>query len=110
MNIHFKSNKLAKTVENLKSIVKHYGIRAKKVNQRIEDLKSSANMEIFQLVSPSCHPLTGDKNGKYAVEISGNHRIIFVLNQYPTPVNDQNEIVYSEVTDIKILDIGEDYH
>lgn len=110
MIIHYKSKKLAKTVENLKSIVKHYGIRAKKVNQRIEDLESSANMEVFQLVCPSCHPLTGDKDGEYAIEISGNHRIIFVINQHPTPVDDQNEIIYSDVTDIKILNIGEDYH
>lgn len=110
MNVSYKSKKLAKTVDNLKSIKKHYGVRSKKVNQRIEDLNSSANMEIFKLICPSCHPLTGNMNEEFAIEISGNHRIIFIINQDPIPVDKKNQIIYSKITDIKILDIGEDYH
>jgi len=110
LNVEYNTKKLAKSVGNLKLIGKNYGSRAKKVNQRLEDLKSSPDLEVFKIVCPSCHPLKGDRLGEFAVEISGNHRIIFRINQQPVPTDDKNQILFSKVTSITIMSIGEDYH
>ncbi|MEX2409927.1 MAG: killer suppression protein HigA [Candidatus Paceibacterota bacterium] len=110
MNVEYKTKKLYKTVKNLKAIQKNYGVRAKKVNQRKEEIESSPNMEVLKNVCPNCHPLTGDRDKQFAIEISGNHRIIFEINHENIPLTENEEINFSEVTDIKILAIGEDYH
>lgn len=110
MNVEYKTKKLYKTVRDLKAIQKNYGTRAKKVNQRKEEIESSANLEVLKIVCPNCHPLTGDRDGQFSIEISGNHRIIFEINHDEIPRTGDNQIDFSKVTDVKILDIGEDYH
>lgn len=110
MNVEYKTKKLYKSVKDLKAIQKNYGVRAKKVNQRKEEIESSPNMEVLKNVCPNCHPLTGDKEGQFAIEISGNHRITFKINHDEIPRIGNNQIDFSKVTDVKILHIGEDYH
>lgn len=110
MNVEYKTKKLYKTVKDLKAIRRNYGVRAKKVSQRKEEIESSPNMEVLKIVCPNCHLLTGDRDGQYSIEISGNHRVIFEINHNEIPMTGNNQIDFSKITDIKILDIGQDYH
>ena len=111
MEVFYKSNKLAKTVIDLSAIRRYYGTRAKLVHQRISDFKSVANLEeIRQIPAANCHELSGNLNEFLAVDISGNHRILFKPAHDPRPLKDDKGLDWLQVTKITIHDIGEDYH
>lgn len=83
---------------------------AKKVNQRMKELSASNNLKVLKtLPAANCHELKGDRKGEFAVDISVNHRIVFVPDQYPVPVKEDNSINCIRITDIQILGT-EDYH
>lgn len=113
MTIEYKSNKLKKSVESPRAIIKNYGTRAKLVNQRIDEIKAAKNLADFRNIpKANCHELT-DANGKknlLAFDISANHRIIFTPNHDPIPRKEDTGLDWTLVTNITIIDIGEDYH
>ncbi|WP_423129819.1 type II toxin-antitoxin system RelE/ParE family toxin [Gaoshiqia sp. Z1-71] len=110
MKIAYKTSKLEKQLTVAKEMQKAFGTMAKKVNQRIKEITASANIEVLKTIPAArCHELKGDKKGQFAVDISGNYRIIFEPDQNPIPVRDDNSIDCIKITDIKILGT-EDYH
>jgi len=77
MNISYKSNKLKKHLTDAKEIKKNFGINAKRVSQRMEDFNSARNLAVLMNIpGANCHPLSGKRDGEWAVDISANHRII----------------------------------
>ena len=99
-------------VENtlIAEIQKAYGTMAKKVQQRLDDIEASPNLKILmQIPAANCHPLSGDMQGEWALDISGNHRMIFDINHDPVPQKDTGGVDTLEVTDIRIIDTT-DYH
>ncbi len=111
MEIIYKTNKLEKTVESPSAILKNYGTRAKLVNQRLKELEAAKSLEDFRFIpKANCHLLEPKKDGIFAVDISGNHRIIFEPNHNPIPLKEDGGFDWTQIISIKILDIGEDYH
>ena len=111
MNISYKNRKLEKSVASLSVIKATYGTRAKLVNQRKNELEAATSLQIMRAIpAANCHVLTGNLDGKLAVDISGNYRIIFEPNHNPIPLLIDGGLNWSLVTDIKVLAIGEDYH
>jgi proteic killer suppression protein len=111
MKLDFKSRKLEKSVVTLSAIGANYGTRAKLVNQRKNELQAASTLDTMKnLPAANCHELKGNLKGKLAVDISGNHRIIFEPNHDPLPTKEDGGIDWKQVTDILILAIGEDYH
>ncbi len=111
MNIRNQTRKLEKSVENLSAIRKHYGDRAKKVDFRLEQLAAAANLDAMRIFSSAnCHELKADRIGEIAVDISPNHRIIFIPDHRPLPKKDDGGLDWKSVTGIVIMAIGEDYH
>lgn len=83
---------------------------AKKVSQRMEQLYSSPNLAVLiSIPAANCHPLTGNRKGEWAVDISGNYRLIFEINQDPVPMKNDGNVDTILVTDIRILETT-DYH
>ncbi len=111
MNIEFRTNKLKKQLSIPAEIKKAFGTNAKKVTQRMDDMQAASNLEILCKISAAnCHPLTGDRNGEWAVDISANHRIIFTIDHEPIQMKEDGGINRILVTDIVITAAGEDYH
>ena len=111
MKLAYKNRKLEKSVATLTVIGANYGIRAKLVNQRKNELEAASTLETMRNIpAANCHELKGNLKGKLAVDISGNHRIIFVPNHDPIPTKEDGGLDWKQVTDILILAIGEDYH
>lgn len=111
MKIRYHTRKLEKSVGSYRAIKKDYGERAKKVNRRIEELTAAANLEDMRSIhAANCHELKADRVGKIAVDISPNHRIIFLPDHDPLPEKDDGGLEWKQVTSIVILAIGEDYH
>lgn len=110
MNVDFKSNKIRKAITDALEMKKAFGNMAKKVSQRMEQLKAAptlADMEKYQ--AARCHPLKGERKGEWAVDISVNHRLIFEINQDPIPLNKDGAIDTKKITDIMIIGTT-DYH
>jgi plasmid maintenance system killer protein len=111
MKISYQYKKLEKTTADFKAISKHYGTMAKKVNQRIKEMEASTTLEVLgKIPAARCHELKGDWKGYLAVDVSGNHRIVFKPDHDPPPKKDDGGLDWSQVTAITIVAIGEDYH
>lgn len=111
MEIKYKSNKLAKTVESPRAIKKSYGTRAKLVNQRLKELEAAPTLATMRSIpAANCHELTGDRKTELAVDVSAVHRIIFEPNHKPKPAREDGGLDWNQITSIMINEIGEDYH
>ncbi|MCX6162144.1 MAG: killer suppression protein HigA [Ignavibacteriae bacterium] len=110
MDIDYKSNRLRKSLTNPAEIIKSYGTFAKKINQRMQEMTAAANLSVLKTIpGANCHVLSGDRSGQFAVNISGNRRIIFEPNNEPLPSLPDGSTDFDKVTAVKILSI-EDYH
>lgn len=111
MKIEYQHKKLWKTTADLRSISKNYGTMAKKVIQRLKEMEASPTLEVLgKIPAARCHQLVGDLAGHLAVDVSGNHRIIFKPDHDPPPEKEDGGLDWSQVTAIIIVAIGEDYH
>jgi len=110
VKISYQSNRLRKSLTEAKEIQKEFGTMAKKVSQRMKELIASENLEVLKSIpAANCHELKGNRKGEFAVDISGNHRIIFVLDHEPVLVKEDHSLDCIRITDIEILRT-EDYH
>lgn len=110
MKIKYRKNKLRKQLSNVSEIKKAFGVNAKRVISRLDDIIASPNLALLiQIPAANCHSLSGDRKGEWAVDISGNYRLIFEITHNPIPETEDGSINTLLVTDICILGIV-DYH
>lgn len=110
MNLFFRTNQLKKQLSSSSEIKRAFGINAKRVQQRLDDISASPNLAVLlQIKAANCHPLDGGRRGEWAVNISANHRMIFEIAHEPIPKNDYGQINTLEVTDIRVIETT-DYH
>ena len=81
MQIEFRTKKLQKQYVQQKLAVKAYGNEvARKYIQRINIIKQAKDFdELSGLPGLKCHPLKGDREGQYAISLTGFYRLIFTL-------------------------------
>lgn len=98
MIIAYRTKKLEKVCKNVSVAQKTYGPdMAEKINMRIDEITAADSVEeMVQFRIGRCHPLKGNRNGQYAMDLIHPYRMIF------TKAGDITEIV-------KIEEI-EDYH
>jgi len=111
MNIRYQTRRMENSFASLSAIRKHYGDSAKKLSQRLDDLASVVNLEVMRSFSSAhCHELSGTRQGELAIDLSPNHRIIFLPDHDPLPRKEDGELDWIMVTRIVNMAIGEDYH
>lgn len=110
MKIEYRKNKLRKQLSNASEIKIAFGVNAKRVASRLDEILSSPNLAVLiQIPAANCHSLSGDRRGEWALDISRNHRLIFEITHNPIPETEDGSINTLLVTDICILGIV-DYH
>lgn len=110
MEISYKKKKLQKQLSDASEIKRHFGINAKRVAARIDDIVASPNLFVLmQIPAANCHSLSGNRKGEWALNISANHRIIFEPSDYPIPMTKDGSVDTKSVTKICFLEIA-DYH
>lgn len=110
MKYSFGNKKLEKQFSDATEMKKAFGVRAKQVSNRIDEIRSSPNLAaLMGMPAAECHPLSGKRREQWAVRISGNYRIIFELDETPLPMKTAREIDYTRVENITIVEII-DYH
>jgi len=110
MNIEYKNNRLRKQLSNATEIKKAFGVNARRVAARLDDIRAAPNLEVLmQIPAARCHSLTGNRNREWALSISANQRMIFEIAHDPIPAREDGSVHTILVTDIRIAEIG-DYH
>ena len=110
MEIEYSSNKLEKQLSDAKQIKIAFGVNAKRVAARMDDIRSSPNLKVLlQISSANCHQLSGNRKDQWSVNISANHRLVFEINNNPIPILEDNSIDTIKITDILIIETV-DYH
>lgn len=113
MEVDFRTKKMAKVANVFRTLQQEHGQRAKKIAMRLQQVRAADTLQIYAELDPLArlHQLTGDRNEQFAVDISGNYRLIFEIANDPIPRKDEGEeIDRSRVTKIKVLELSEDYH
>jgi proteic killer suppression protein len=110
VKIRYGTNKLAKSLENASAIKRAFGVMAKKVSTRLDDIRAAPNLAVLkQIPQAGCHQLMGNRTAEWAVSISANHRLIFELDHDPVPRKEDGSIDEIVITDIVVTGT-EDYH
>ena len=92
MKVTFRTRKLEREYREHARSVKAYGPEvARKYIQRVNLIKKVDGIdELLLLPALGCHPLKGDRQGQYAIKLTGFYRLIFTLR------GDEMEIVHIE--------------
>lgn len=110
MKITYKNNKLEKTLTSDKELIKSYGVLAKKLKQRINQLTEAENLSVIaQLPALRLHPYKGNRMGEWSIDIKENWRIIFELANDPIPQKEDGAVILIQITAIEIVSV-EDPH
>jgi proteic killer suppression protein len=108
MQIDFLDSKLRKLCENSREAEKKLGSNcAKKLHSRLSDLEAVAHVRELNAGRP--HPLEGDRLGEFALDLADGKRLVFKPDHESVPQDTNDNIDWSQVTEIKIIYIG-DYH
>lgn len=79
----------------------------RKLRARLADL--AAARCVTELVAGRPHPLRGDREGQFAVDLDGGRRLVFEPVERPIPRADDGGIAWGRVAAVRIVEIG-DYH
>lgn len=111
MDITFKAKKLIAIFNSYKALVKKYGQdRAEKIKMRLDFLGAAENLGKVPVLTPHRrHELKGSRKGLFAVDLTGNYRLVFVPDHDPVPIRKDGGLDLEHITAIGILDV-EDYH
>ncbi|MGK7945727.1 MAG: type II toxin-antitoxin system RelE/ParE family toxin [Microcystaceae cyanobacterium] len=108
MKITFKNKKLKKLCENQDLALKQLGKPCtRKLKSRLADLNAAKSVK--DLVAGRPHPLKGDGEGLFALDLAGGKRLVFEPSDDPPPLKEDLSINWAKVTAIRIVFIG-DYH
>ena len=82
MEVTFRTRKLEREYRISTNAIKVYGTKiAKKYIQRVNIIKHAQNIdELSRLPGLRCHPLKGNRQGQFAVSLTGFYRLIFTLH------------------------------
>ena len=111
MTIDFKTSRLKRIFNSKKALVREYGEKdAKRIVLRMAVLDNAPNLSTVPTSRPDrCHPLKGDRQSEFAVDLVHPRRLIFCPNHDPIPMKEDGGVDLFRVTAVKILGV-EDYH
>lgn len=110
MKLTYKNNKLQNSLTQDREIIKSYGTLARKIKQRITELKEAENIAVIAtLPFMKLHPYKGDRIGEWSIDIFKNWRICFEIADSPIPTLEDGGVNLAMVTSIKIMSV-EDPH
>ncbi len=111
MEIEYKTGKLRKACTEFAKGQREWGLPcAKKVYQRLNELRAAENLlDISQLPGTGFHSLHHDRNGQFAVSLTGNLRLVFKPLDNPVPLLPDGGVDLEKVSGTLIVEVV-DYH
>lgn len=110
MELSFESKKFENLCnEHRKLVTKHGPKRAKKIRQRLDDLRAADNFDVMKKLPGRFHALVGDREGTFSLDLDHPNRLIFKPNDDPLPERESGGLDWSKVTKVLIIGV-EDTH
>lgn len=110
MDIIFADRKLQRVCNDRRRLVREHGQRrARKLRQRLDDLRAAETLAVTRQLPGRCHQLTGDRAGQFALDLDHPYRLIFEPDHDPIPRKADGGIDWHAVSAVRILAV-EDYH
>lgn len=110
MNITFKSKKLEKTCNNYERSQKAHGqIRAKRLRQRLDDLRAATCLDDLRNLPGNCHELRDNLAGTLSLDLDHPYRLLFVPAHDPIPRKADGGLDWKQITNVEIIGV-EDTH
>ena len=108
MEITFTDEKLRQLCERPQLARKKLGAPcARKLQTRLADIDAASSVK--ELIAGRPHPLQGDRDGQFAVDLAGGKRLVFKPGNKPVPRREDGGIDWAKVTQVCICFVG-DYH
>lgn len=82
---------------------------AEKIMQRLDQIRAADTLEDLRHVPGNFHELTGDRNGEWACNLTGQMRLVFEPHNMPLPRLNNGSVDWSAIEGITVLEII-DYH
>ncbi len=109
MNIVFSTKKLRKICNTQSLLIKEFGAeQAKKLGQRLDELRAADCLEDISHLPPRCHELTGNLKGIFSVDLKHPYRLLFEPTA-PVPLKEDGGIDREKIYSVTILQV-EDTH
>ena len=95
MKITYKTKTNEKVCTDVRTAErKHVSKMAEKISQRLDEIRAADTVEtMVRFRIGRCHPLTGDRNGQFAVDLVHPYRLVFEKNGEEIQIANIIEIV-----------------
>lgn len=108
LDVSFANTDLRKLCENSRVQQKQLGAPcARKLRARLSDMQAAAHVR--ELVAGRPHPLKGDLEGQFSLQLAKGFRLVFEPANEPLPRHADGSTNWAGVTSVTITYIG-DYH
>lgn len=108
MEISYQNKKLRELCERRVVTEKKLGPNsARKLMLRLQALEAATR--VTDLTGGNPHPLVGDREGEFSLDLANGRRLTFVPTQVPHPTKADGSIDWKQITAVTIHYIG-DYH
>ncbi|MGH3251712.1 MAG: type II toxin-antitoxin system RelE/ParE family toxin [Trebonia sp.] len=109
MEVAFDDPDLEETFRNVRDLRKKHGVvRAKKIEQRLEDLEAAETLAVMRSLPGRCHELHGDRAGQLSLDLDHPYRLLIRPADDPGP-GPGGGLDWSEVRAVVVIGI-EDTH
>ncbi len=111
MEVLFTTRKLQKVCNSEREIIRVFGPSCGRLLQRrLVDLAAAASLaELSTLPQARCHPLKGQREGQFALDLEHPRRLILEAAHDPVPVREDGGIDLERVTRVCVVEVV-DYH
>jgi toxin HigB-1 len=108
VEILFSNSRLRDICASEREMQRKFGsVRARKVAQRLQQLRVAETLEDVRIMAGHCHLLTGDRKGHLALDLEGPYRLIFQPSVWTQ--DNRGGLDWSAVQSVVVLEIV-DYH
>lgn len=108
MQISFADKRVRQLCENVSKASKKLGPdNTKKLHRRLSEIEAA--LCVSDLIAGRPHPLKGDRDGCFALDLAGGWRLVFSPDHDPVPKKNDGGIDWAAVT-IVCIEYIEDYH
>lgn len=108
LEITFRTKKLHKQCTDAKHMATAFGhIQARRLRQRLDDLRAAENLEVVRTLPGRCHELKAKRYRQLSMDLEHPYRLIFEPAHNPMPERDDGGLDWSLVTAIRILEVAD---
>lgn len=110
MDISFSSERFRKECNDQKLLVRQHGtLRAKRLRQRLDDLRAANVLEDMRHAPGHCHELRGNRSDQLSLDLDHPYRLIFKPAGDPVPRKPDGGLDWTKITAVEITGV-EDTH